>query len=115
MPRPARRTWSRSLRSGEPGPRSPRYARGGSTPCFRLNRERELTVVLVSHDINLAAWDASRLADLYGGRAAADRSPASVLTPDLIRAVYGIEALVERNPRPAPPSPSRSGPWTPVF
>jgi len=63
----------------------------------RLNRDRKLTVAFVSHDLNLAARHARRLAVIDRGRLAADGTPASVLTPDLIREVYGTVARVERD------------------
>jgi iron complex transport system ATP-binding protein len=69
----------------------------------RLNRAGGLTVLTVSHDLNLAARYAARLVVLDRGRIAADGPPAAVLTPDLVRAVYGTEALV--SPDPATGSP----------
>jgi iron complex transport system ATP-binding protein len=60
----------------------------------RLNRTRGLTVVVVSHDLTLAARHASRLIALEQGRIAADGPPASIVTPDLLRAVYATEATV---------------------
>ncbi len=84
----------------------------------RMNRDRGLTVVFVSHDLNMAARHAVRLAVLDGGRIAADGTPGSVLTTDLIRDVYGTEARVERDPvtgapyvipqRPVDPGPLTS-------
>jgi len=47
----------------------------------RLNAERGLTVVTVSHDLNLAARQARRLVLLQHGRIVADGPPADVLTP----------------------------------
>ncbi|MGH9750627.1 MAG: ABC transporter ATP-binding protein [Candidatus Polarisedimenticolia bacterium] len=64
----------------------------------RLNRERSLTVVSVSHDLNLAARYATRLIVLHRGRIAADGPPAAILTPALIREVYETDAAVERDP-----------------
>jgi iron complex transport system ATP-binding protein len=69
----------------------------------RLNRERGLTVVTVSHDLNLAARYAARLVVLRGGRIAADGDPASVLTPALLRAVYETEAVVAPDPATGTP------------
>jgi ABC-type cobalamin/Fe3+-siderophores transport system ATPase subunit len=63
----------------------------------RLNREKGLTVVTTSHDLNLAARYGSRLMLLDGGRLAADGPPESVLTPALIRRVYETEARIERD------------------
>lgn len=69
----------------------------------RLNRERRLTVVTVSHDLNLAARYAARLIVLDRGRIAADGDPASVLTPGLLRSVYETEALVAPDPATGAP------------
>ncbi|HEU4402254.1 MAG TPA: ABC transporter ATP-binding protein [Candidatus Polarisedimenticolia bacterium] len=64
----------------------------------RLNRERGLTVVTVSHDLNLAARYGSRLLLLHRGRLAADGPPAAVLVPELIRSVYETEVAVQSDP-----------------
>ena len=69
----------------------------------RLNRERGLSVVVVSHDLNLVARHVSRLVLLHRGRLRADGPPVSVLTPDLIREVYETEADVARDPRTGSP------------
>jgi iron complex transport system ATP-binding protein len=54
-----------------------------------------VTVLAVMHDINLAAHFFGRLLLLYQGRLVADGSPSDVLTPERIRAVYGVDpALV---------------------
>ena len=54
-----------------------------------------VTVVAVMHDINLAAHFFDRLLLLNQGRLVADGRPGEVLTPDRIRAVYGVDpALV---------------------
>ena len=56
--------------------------------------ERRMTVVLAVHDLNLAARFAHRVLVLHGGRIAARGTPAEVLTPDLLREVYRVEARV---------------------
>ncbi len=63
----------------------------------RLNRERGLTVVATSHDLNLAARYGSRLVLMHRGRLAADGPPDSVLTAALIREVYETETRIERD------------------
>ena len=63
----------------------------------RLNRDRGLTVVATSHDLNLAARYGSRLVLMHRGRLAADGPPAAVLTAGLIREVYETETRVERD------------------
>lgn len=64
----------------------------------RLNREKGLTVVTTSHDLNLAARYGARLLVLDRGRLAADGPPDAVLTPRLLREVYETEARIERDP-----------------
>jgi len=64
----------------------------------RLNRERSMTVVTTSHDLNLAARYGSRLVVLRGGRLAADGPPLAVLNRDLLRSVYETDARVEIDP-----------------
>jgi len=63
----------------------------------RLNRDRGLTVIATSHDLNLAARYGSRLVLMHGGRLAADGPPAPVLTAGLIREVYETETRIERD------------------
>lgn len=63
-----------------------------------LNRGVGLTVVIVLHDLNLAAMYCDRLFLLGGGRLAAEGSPADVLTPANLQAVYGSRVLVGRHP-----------------
>jgi iron complex transport system ATP-binding protein len=56
--------------------------------------ERQMTVVLAVHDLNLAARFAHRMLVLHAGRIAARGTPAEVLTPRLLREVYRVEARV---------------------
>jgi iron complex transport system ATP-binding protein len=60
----------------------------------KLHLESGLTVVVVSHDINLAARHCDRLLLLRGGAIAADGTPAEVLRPDPIRSVYDVDVEV---------------------
>jgi iron complex transport system ATP-binding protein len=53
-----------------------------------------LTVVVVLHDLALAARYCHRLLVLRGGRAHAAGTPAEVLTPATLREVFGVEAHV---------------------
>jgi iron complex transport system ATP-binding protein len=65
----------------------------------RLNRERGLTVILVSHDLNLASQYCDQVLILNHGRLAAMGSPQTVITPEVIEAVYGCSVLVDRHPQ----------------
>lgn len=55
------------------------------------------TTLAVLHDINLAAAFCDRIALLSNGRIVAFGSPAEVLTPERLAAVYGISATVTKN------------------
>jgi iron complex transport system ATP-binding protein len=64
----------------------------------RLNSETGLTLVLASHDINLATRYSGRVVLLHEGRVAADGPPESVLDPATLGAVYGVRVDVRRDP-----------------
>jgi iron complex transport system ATP-binding protein len=63
-----------------------------------LHRERGTTVVFVSHDLNLAARYTDRIILLAGGRILQDGPPAQVLSPDALRAAYGVEVRIVTDP-----------------
>lgn len=53
-------------------------------------------VVAVLHDLNLAVRFADRVVMLHRGRIAANGSPATTITSDLVRRVFEIDVAVER-------------------
>jgi len=61
----------------------------------RVNRERGTTVLLVSHDLNLAAALCDRIVLLAEGRVAGVGPPAAVLEPQLLSDVYGCAVSVD--------------------
>ncbi|HYG45769.1 MAG TPA: heme ABC transporter ATP-binding protein [Bordetella sp.] len=63
-----------------------------------LAHEQGLGVLVIMHDINLAARWCDRLVMLSGGTVVADGAPDAVLTPANLRAVYDIEADVMPHP-----------------
>jgi iron complex transport system ATP-binding protein len=63
-----------------------------------LLRSLDVTVVTALHDLNLAARYCDRIAVLHGGGIRAIGTPETVITPELIRSVYEVEAVVERSP-----------------
>ena len=65
----------------------------------RLNRERGATLVLSTHDLNFAASICDSLLLVREGRVLVCGAPRDVLTPDHIRALYGVEADVQEHPR----------------
>lgn len=57
-----------------------------------LARRREKTVILVLHDLNHAARYADHLVCMQNGAVVAAGKPADLLTPDLIKTVFGVRA-----------------------
>jgi iron complex transport system ATP-binding protein len=64
----------------------------------RVNRQRGMTVLLVSHDLNLAAEVCDRLLLLAGGRLVRIGSPADVLRRETLEDVFGCAVVVDLNP-----------------
>ncbi len=54
----------------------------------RMNKERKIAIMLISHDIQLASRFCERLLLLHNGRLEADGPPPTVLKPELIDTVY---------------------------
>lgn len=63
-----------------------------------LKKERGTTVIMVSHDINLAAMYADRLLLLVDGRAAACGPPEQVIQKKTLDSAYGCRVVVDRSP-----------------
>ncbi|BDV30851.1 ABC transporter ATP-binding protein [Microbacterium terricola] len=63
-----------------------------------LNRASGTTIVMVLHDVNLAARYADHIFALRGGRLIASGAPGEVLTRELIREVYELDSLVIADP-----------------
>jgi iron complex transport system ATP-binding protein len=74
-----------------------RYQVEAAALLRRLNRERGMTILLVSHDLNLAAEVCDRLLLLNGGRPAAIGSPEAVLDESLLASVFGCSVVVDKN------------------
>ena len=64
-----------------------------------LRDERDITVVVVLHDIEQAARHADRIIALKDGEIRARGRPTDVVTEDLLAEVFGIEADVEPTDR----------------
>lgn len=60
------------------------------------------TVLLVTHNLNLAARYADRLVLLDRGRIAAQGAPAQVLMRETVERVYGWPVRIDRHPGPGP-------------
>jgi cobalamin transport system ATP-binding protein len=65
----------------------------------RLNADRGTTMVVSTHDLNLAAALCRELVMIRGGAVVAHGRTADVLTPGNVRALYGVDAEVTMHPR----------------
>lgn len=64
-----------------------------------LTDTRGLTVVIVLHDINLAARFSDELIALHSGRLLARGTPQALMRPDTLESIYGIPMDVVAHPR----------------
>ncbi|ENM5759265.1 heme ABC transporter ATP-binding protein [Vibrio mimicus] len=64
----------------------------------QLANEEECAVVVVLHDLNLAAQYADRMILLHQGKIVCDATPWQALTAERIEQVYGYQALVAAHP-----------------
>jgi iron complex transport system ATP-binding protein len=81
----------------------------------RLADERDTAVLAIFHDLNLASATCDRVCAMRAGVVVAEGAPDEVITADLLREVYDVDAEVGSEPvtgRPAvilrPPDPRRS-------
>ena len=63
-----------------------------------LNAERGTTIVMVLHDLNLAVRYADHLVVMGGGRVLESGDPRTVLTEELVREAFGLEARIIPDP-----------------
>jgi len=64
----------------------------------KLNAERGITLVIVSHDLNLASEYSDRLILLDNGKIHKTGTPGEVITEENLSKVYQSKVLVEENP-----------------
>ncbi|VUT26803.1 MAG: Cobalamin import ATP-binding protein BtuD [Candidatus Methanolliviera sp. GoM_asphalt] len=57
----------------------------------------EVSALMAMHDLNLAPRFSDRIVLLKEGEVYDAGDPKSVITPESIRSVYGVEAIVEDN------------------
>jgi len=63
-----------------------------------INVRQGSTIVMVLHDLSLAARYSDRLIVLHEGRVFADGAPWDVITPEVLATAFGLEALVIPDP-----------------
>ncbi len=66
--------------------------------AIRSFADRGAAVLVILHDLNLAARYCDRILLLENGRPHALDTPAQVLRPELLKAVFGLDVLVQPHP-----------------
>ncbi len=64
----------------------------------KMKKEKNITVIMVSHDVNLAAMYADKLMLINAGQQVRVGPPGEVLTYKTLESVYGCPLLVDENP-----------------
>ncbi len=64
----------------------------------RLKETCGIAALVASHDLSLCAEYGERIVLLSGGTVASHGRPEEVLTPENVRAAYGVEVACDRNP-----------------
>ncbi len=59
-----------------------------------LARIKQITIIVICHDLNVTAQYADRVIMLYGGKVMADGTPEECLTSDNIRALFNVESEI---------------------
>ena len=63
-----------------------------------LNRQEGVSVLMVLHDINLSARYADYIFAMYQGRLEAQGAPLKIITPGLIKKIYGLDCQIIPDP-----------------
>ena len=69
----------------------------------QLNEEQKRTIVMVVHDLNHATRYAQHMVAIRSGDIISEGSPETVMTKDVLRAVFNIEADIIADPRTGVP------------
>lgn len=70
---------------------------------YELNRQEARTIVMVLHDLNHAARYADHIIAMADGRVVSHGSPRDVVTPAMLRDVFGVVADIMLDPRTGVP------------
>ena len=68
-----------------------------------LNRKRDYTLVAVLHDLNQAARYADHIIAMKDGEVVATGDPATVITEELVRTVFGVDSKIIADPESGAP------------
>lgn len=68
-----------------------------------LNQSLGLTVIMVLHDVNMAAKFSDRLIALHSGKVIASGTPQELMTPETLTQIYGMELALFPHPNTGQP------------
>ncbi len=68
-----------------------------------LRREKAMTIVTVTHDVNLAIRFCERLVVMKDGAIVAEGSPGHIITPGLVKQVYELDVEIIPHPKDGKP------------
>jgi len=68
-----------------------------------LNQSMGLTVIMVLHDVNMAAKFSDELIALHSGKVIASGTPANLMTPETLMQIYGMELALFPHPKTGQP------------
>ncbi len=71
---------------------------------YRLNREQKCTIVMVLHDLNLAARFADYMIAIRGGEIVKHGTPEEVMVPEVLKEAFHIDAEIIKEPRTGRPT-----------
>ncbi|MBD1556006.1 ATP-binding cassette domain-containing protein [Vibrio sp. S9_S30] len=69
----------------------------------KLNQTLGLTVIMVLHDVNMAAKFSDRLIALHSGKVIASGTPEALMTPETLMKIYGMELALFSHPTTGQP------------
>ncbi|WP_409343822.1 ABC transporter ATP-binding protein [Paenibacillus sp. MBLB4367] len=69
----------------------------------KLNTEQKRTILMVVHDLNHASRYAHHIVAIKKGTVVSEGNPETVMTPEVLREVFGIEADIVSDPRTGAP------------
>ncbi len=65
----------------------------------KLNREAGKTIALVIHEVNMAARFSDHIIAVKGGGIVKEGTPRDIMTPEVLRSVFNIDAVIMDDPR----------------
>ncbi|MSU02777.1 ABC transporter ATP-binding protein [Tissierella pigra] len=66
---------------------------------YNLNKKQNKTIVMVLHDLNLASRFADHMVAIRCGEIISHGDPEKVMTPEILKEVFNIDAHIVRDPR----------------